>query len=342
MADPKVERALAALQAASITIPPSHIIASHTAVVTSPEHLQLLSSHTAAQPAFTGLLAKNLFLKDKKTKALYLVTLLHSTQADYKTLGKLLGAKELRMEEALEEKLGVGRGSVTPLAVMNDSKGEVTLVVERRLAQDEQPILVHPLINTSTIAISWKDLQAFAKAHQHDVKIIDVPASEAPAGREEKEDGDAKQKAPPKAAAKPANAGKQKKEEKKEEEKKSPTQPPLAPHCPPASPHCRARLLADSRCFARVSVGAAGGGGGRQQTTLGIDKKKQGEFASWYSQVVTRSELIEYYDISGWLAQRTPTTTLRPRCAICQSSGCSDPLLLPPLPLLPPSDPPPL
>ena len=240
MADPKVERTLAALQAASITIHPSHIIASHAAVITSPEHLSLLSAHTAAQPAFAGLLAKNLFLKDKKTKALYLVTLLHSTQADYKTLGKLLGAKELRMEEALEEKLGVARGSVTPLAVMNDTKGEVTLVMEKRLAQDEQPILVHPLINTATIAISWQQLQAFAKAHQHDIKLIDVPASEAPAAGEEKKDGgEAKPKvAVNKPAAKPAKPEK-KREEKKEEEKKgtrccTPPTPSLLPL--PATP----------------------------------------------------------------------------------------------------------
>ena len=266
--DPAVDRALAALQAASITIPPSHLIASHAPVMTSPEHLALLSSYTSSQPAFAGLLAKNLFLKDKKSKQLFLVSLLHSTVTDYKTLARLLGAKELRMEEALEEKLGVQRGSVTPLCVMNDAKGEVTLVVEKRLAQDEQPILVHPLINTATLAISWRDLQAFAKAHAHDIKVIDVPSSDAAsasAPSAEGKDGEAKPSKPSKPAAGAAAPAKAAKAERKD--------------------------------------GGGGGAGAREATkgatTLGIDKRKHGEFASWYSQVVVRSELIEYYDISG-------------------------------------------
>ena len=257
MADPKVEQALAALKAASITITDSHIIPSHAAVVTSPEHLSLLSSYASSQPVFTsGLLAKNLFLKDKKTKALFLVSLLHSTTADYKTLQKLLGVKELRMEEALEEKLGVQRGSVTPLAVMNDPKGEVTLVIEKRLAQDELPILVHPLINTSTVAISWADLQAFAKAHGHEVKVIEVPTSDAPAAGAEHKDGEAKEKPAP--VAKPAKPAKpeKKREEKKEEkeEKKGETRYALhrsnSPHLLP--PHEPAFSTSHVRSFVSV------------------------------------------------------------------------------------------
>lgn len=32
---------------------------------------------------------------------------------------------------------------------------------------------------------------------------------------------------------------------------------------------------------------------------LGIEYKKEQDFSMWYSQVITKSELIEYYDISG-------------------------------------------
>ena len=259
-----VSRTLAALKAANIDIPASHILDNHTAVMTSPEHLALLAPQTASQPAFSGRLARNLFLKDKKTKALYLVSVLHSTTVDYKTLGKLLGAKELRMEDAkvMEEKLGVTPGSVTPLAVMNDGGGQVQLLVERRLAADDQPILVHPLINTATLAITWQQLQQFATAHQHDIKVIDIPESDAAAS----------------AASSAAAAGGEKKE-----------QQPKAPK--PAKP-----AKADKPKEEKAAS--------QQQPTnsLGIDKKKDGEFASWYSQVVVRSEMIDYYDISGWSA----------------------------------------
>ena len=264
-----VSRTLAALTAANIDIPDSHRIDSHPAVATSAEHLPLLQPYAASQPAFHGRLARNLFLKDKKTKQLYLVAVLHSTAVDYKTLGKLLGAKELRMEEAkvMEEKLGVTPGSVTPLAVMNDRAGEVQLVLEKKLAVDDQPILVHPLINTATLAISWQQLQQFATAHKHDIKVIDIPDSGAAAPAGGAAGGAAEEKKEQSKAPKPAKPAKPAKADKKDDK----------------------------------AAAGAGGASGRagSSNTLGIDKKKDGEFAGWYSQVVTRSEMIDYYDISG-------------------------------------------
>lgn len=46
---------------------------------------------------------------------------------------------------------------------------------------------------------------------------------------------------------------------------------------------------------------AAGGQqqGGGKQTKLGVSAKKEENFADWYSEVITRSEMIEYYDVSG-------------------------------------------
>ncbi len=41
------------------------------------------------------------------------------------------------------------------------------------------------------------------------------------------------------------------------------------------------------------------GGDGKKQTRLGMEASKEGNFAEWYSQVITKSEMIEYYDVSG-------------------------------------------
>ncbi|CAD5206277.1 unnamed protein product [Bursaphelenchus okinawaensis] len=38
---------------------------------------------------------------------------------------------------------------------------------------------------------------------------------------------------------------------------------------------------------------------GKKQTKLGIDTKKYDNYSEWYSQVVTKAELIEYHDVSG-------------------------------------------
>merc|ERR1719445_2502339 len=43
----------------------------------------------------------------------------------------------------------------------------------------------------------------------------------------------------------------------------------------------------------------AGGKQVKKITKLGLSVKKDGDFAEWYSQVVVRGEMIEYYDVSG-------------------------------------------
>ncbi|XP_006812505.1 bifunctional glutamate/proline--tRNA ligase-like [Saccoglossus kowalevskii] len=38
---------------------------------------------------------------------------------------------------------------------------------------------------------------------------------------------------------------------------------------------------------------------GKKQTRLGLEAKKNENLAEWYSQIITKSEMIEYYDVSG-------------------------------------------
>jgi len=40
-------------------------------------------------------------------------------------------------------------------------------------------------------------------------------------------------------------------------------------------------------------------GGLKKQTRLGLEAKKDENLAEWYSQVITKAEMIEYYDVSG-------------------------------------------
>lgn len=40
-------------------------------------------------------------------------------------------------------------------------------------------------------------------------------------------------------------------------------------------------------------------GGGSKQTKLGVAARKEENFADWYTEVITRSEMVEYYDVSG-------------------------------------------
>lgn len=77
--------------------------------------------------------SKNLFLRDKKKKTFWLVTVLHNRQVNLNELGKKLGvgSGNLRFadENAMLEKLKVGQGCATPLALFCD-QGDVRLVLD--------------------------------------------------------------------------------------------------------------------------------------------------------------------------------------------------------------------
>ncbi|NWR60768.1 SYEP ligase, partial [Bucorvus abyssinicus] len=47
------------------------------------------------------------------------------------------------------------------------------------------------------------------------------------------------------------------------------------------------------------SSGSGEGQGPKKQTRLGLEAKKEENLADWFSQVITKAEMIEYYDVSG-------------------------------------------
>ena len=66
--------------------------------------------------------AKNLVLRDAKGKRHFLVVVREDKKVDLKRLGELIGCSRLSFasEERLEKYLGLKKGSVTPLGVLND------------------------------------------------------------------------------------------------------------------------------------------------------------------------------------------------------------------------------
>lgn len=122
-------------------------------------------------PKIDGVGCKNLFLRTQKKEA-FLYTLPEDKQINLKSLSKELGVTRFHFAtpETLEEVLGVIPGSVTPLAIVNDSKNLVTVVLDKEL--QGKKILVHPNRNTATIAIQYEDLIKFIKSENH--KIIEL------------------------------------------------------------------------------------------------------------------------------------------------------------------------
>jgi len=124
---------------------------------------------------------KSLFLKDKKG-ALWLVVALEERRIDLKALAKALGAPRFSFgsPELLLDVLGVTPGSVTPFAVINDTAGRVTVVLDRGMLECD-PLNYHPLQNDRTTAISPADLLRFVEACGHAPLQVDLAASESPA-----------------------------------------------------------------------------------------------------------------------------------------------------------------
>lgn len=116
---------------------------------------------------------KNLFLRNKKG-AMWLVTCLEDRDVDLKTLGEQLGAGRLSFgkPERLMRYLGVLPGAVTPLAVINDTAGQVELAIDSALLAHD-PVNVHPLTNDMTVALSPGDLLRFLEAVNHPPRMLE-------------------------------------------------------------------------------------------------------------------------------------------------------------------------
>ena len=187
-------------------------------------------------------LAKNLFLKDKKKKTMYLLIAKHDTNTDFKSLAKHLktGGSNIRGGdiEVMEDLLKVKKGCVNLFSILNDADNKITLLMDKSL-YDQKEIGFHPMQNDATTAIKKEDMEKIIELSGHAPDIIDFANMPA-----EAEAAPVKKKA---------------KVDKKIKEKVEDDDTHL----------------------------------------LGITARKDDDFSSWYTQVITKSEMIEYYDVSG-------------------------------------------
>ncbi len=121
---------------------------------------------------------KNLFLKDRKG-AVFLVVALEDARIDLKSLHQVLDANRFSFgsEQLLADLLGVSPGSVTPLAVINDTARAVTVVLDTALMKHSL-VNCHPLVNTMTTTLSPEDLIRFLVATGHEPRITKVAATD--------------------------------------------------------------------------------------------------------------------------------------------------------------------
>jgi Ala-tRNA(Pro) deacylase len=128
-------------------------------------------------PPLPGAKTKNLFLRDKKGLKHLLVTVPSDRAVDLNRLGELLGVGRLGFASAerLARHLGITPGSVSLLALINDTAHKVEFVIDRAL-WGADAVQAHPLVNTATMVIAHVDLERFLAATGHQPRIVDVPA----------------------------------------------------------------------------------------------------------------------------------------------------------------------
>lgn len=119
--------------------------------------------------------AKNLFLRNDSGKQHYLVLLRSDKTVDLKALRKQIGSSRLGFasEERLMTHLKLTKGSVTPLAVINDETKTIPVIIDKDL-QRETRIGVHPNTNTATIWLSHDQLVKAIKSHGNDVFYVEI------------------------------------------------------------------------------------------------------------------------------------------------------------------------
>lgn len=127
-------------------------------------------------PPLPAAKTKNLFFRDSKGKRHFLVVVQGHKRIDMKALSNVLGSSKLRFgsPDRLKKYLGVDPGSVTILAVVNDTQKAVEVVMDKALWASDA-FQFHPLVNTSTLVVSRNQLKRFFNKTGHEVRIIDVP-----------------------------------------------------------------------------------------------------------------------------------------------------------------------
>ena len=122
-----------------------------------------------------GLACKNLLLRDKKGKRYFLVVLPAKKRSDLKEFAEIVGEGKVSFAspEALLEKLGIEKGAVSPFGLLNDTKHEVEVYVDREV-YNADVVSFHPNRNTASLELSGEMFHKFLRAIENKIKIIDL------------------------------------------------------------------------------------------------------------------------------------------------------------------------
>ena len=140
------------------------------------EPLYTVEEAKTVKYGLVGAHTKNLFLRNKKGR-MFLLVIEQDRRVNLKGLRDQLnltgGQLAFASTERLAKFLGVVPGSVSPLAVINDHSGAVTVYIEKSLL-DHENIYLHPCRNTHSTCIKTSDLIKVMEAWHHPATILEL------------------------------------------------------------------------------------------------------------------------------------------------------------------------
>lgn len=118
-----------------------------------------------------GVGCKNLFLTDRKGNY-YLYLIDDGKKADLREVGKKVKVSHFSFatEEELKNIMKLEKGSVTPLGIINDVDNVVKILMDEDLK--DKMLLMHPNVNTKTLAMSFDDLIKFINYTNHEYLFV--------------------------------------------------------------------------------------------------------------------------------------------------------------------------
>lgn len=119
-----------------------------------------------------GIHSKNLFLKNKDTNEFFLIILPDCKRLDIKSLSSIIG-KNTRFgnEKELKAVLDITPGAVSPLALINNQAGKVTVLIDKEVWEYDI-VSFHPCINTQTLEFQKADFQKFIRTLPNKLILI--------------------------------------------------------------------------------------------------------------------------------------------------------------------------
>jgi Ala-tRNA(Pro) deacylase len=126
------------------------------------------------RPDVPAVSTKNLFLCDKKARRFFLAVTACEKTVKLDELASQLGVPHLKFgsEENLMRLLGVTRGSVTMMGLVNDTEHAVELWIDAGI-WDSEYFQSHPLVNTATLVLSKSELERFFALTGHEIHLFE-------------------------------------------------------------------------------------------------------------------------------------------------------------------------